>query len=406
MFPNIRWQVQTARLSNLFLCLILSTATQAATIETHRAALALQYVSVRGQIPPQMVLNVDYHPYPKGTSFRTFVASEPVITPEAVVSRYLSVAKDPAGNLASILPLYSPSEDTTKVIDNYEQDRKFLESYKDVTLLRRYDIGQKCYLLASYITPDNQVFATGIYVVRRLQNRYVLTLHSLFGGGIIEELIYEVEWNFDNLGEQWNTAPRPRFKYVLNLPIPDDPSQIHPVSVSFNGEIHDLLIDSHTVAADKLTQFLKKAVETYRHGTRAEWLSLWTHTDVVEWWDNPQRESPAQYGSERARFNSASFSLVFTMNFGPTAAAFFQDGISNGSPLQFLVVWKDPTTGYRLTGGEALKSGQLTLDDNIQHLFQSAAFQDYVKKLLPKHFSAGSASKNIRAGSSKRDLRD
>jgi hypothetical protein len=197
------------------------------------------------------------------------------------------------------------------------------------------------------------------------------------------------------LGGNWNKAPRPEYKYSLRLPspFPKDPPDVHPLLVYFNGTPSRISLDEQWAPTDKIGQFFKRVVQTYRTGSREEWLALWT-PKAREFWSGNSQALKDTYQMERQQFSGEHVQWIFTIDFGSSAAVFFINKSDKTNQdkkdkepvfIHHLVIWKGEGE-YRLTQGETLRSGQQTFIGNLHSFFDAQPFQDAVRSIVEKAF--------------------
>ena len=310
--------------------------------------------------------------------------------PEVVLAQYLQILQQPDPDLKKAMNLHNSSDDIKRAAQDVSNDHDVLVTVRDVKFNRRYDIGNYTFISALYEEPDGKLLPSAFYAVHKSQVGYRVTLQGIDPLEPSVGLFFYNDYNLYNLGLLWNRAPQPIYKYSFNFPSPfpsDDP-HLHPLTIFFNGRPSDIPINPQAGTPGPISTFVKQVVQTYRTGTRQQWLNLWTSEDVKETWGKPDgaysNSSGALtgYSQERSRFNGANVALVFTIDFGPNAVVFLADESKPSAPLSYLLLWKGSSQQYHLTIGVTLKSGEDTFSGNISDLFTSSPFKDYVKSIV------------------------
>lgn len=324
-----------------------------------------------------------------------FLGDEFKGTPEGAFARYWDFLSQPNSDVEKAIRLFSPVDlQDSKIRDDVrrqvELDQKNARKLRDVKLAQRYDVGFYTFLATTFVNQEGKSLTVGTVFLHKENNSYRLTKQV----GQTVNLDYLVGWNIINLGNQWNDAPRPDYKYSLRLPspFPSDPNDAHPVTVFFNGIPSHIALHEQWKPNDELGQFFKRVVQIYRDGTEQEFFDLWL-PDAAKFWKNSLDSKTSNYRFERRTFKSKQNHWLFTIDFGPNVAVFFADegprpSYESDKPISIdhLVVWKGKNGSYKLTQGEELPSGEETFSGNIDSFLGSQPFQDSLRSIVKKAY--------------------
>ena len=356
-----------------------------APVKTTATDLALEYVDPSGQVPPQLMMCTDHYAYPPNTSVRKFLAQPADASPEATLARYIQTLQQPSLDTRKANAFRNLSEDKSNVDIAWYGT---LEGIRDVKLINRYDIGMYTFIEAEYEDTAGKLYPpSAFYGIRHLSTGYRITLRGIDPLDEAVGLFFLPDWDFYTFGQHWNDAPKPKYQYSFNMPGPfpaNDPA-FHPFTLFFNGQPSHLLIDSQTTPTGPISAFVKRAVQTYRTGTRSQWLALWTQPDIQEDWNFSKANTLGDYKQERTRFNGVKLYQVFTIDFGPNAVVFFADAANPSAPLSHLFLWKGASPNYHLTQGVSLKSGLKTFEGSLGPFFDAPIFQANLKSIITKY---------------------
>lgn len=371
----------------LILALVCSSPNGQAAITTKPQDFALYYVGRsenEKKVPPQMSLRVNFHTYVGAPSFRSFLEGNDS-TPETPLARYIKTVQE-AKSLAQAkgLEFYADTEAAESVKNRLQADFNILQGKTDIKFLRRYDIGDLSLIMAAYVTPDGKQrpFALRSWALRRVEQNYHLTTYSAAATQSLEMiLISTIEYGNNFLKSDWNAVPKPEYKYRLRLlsSLPTDTSD-PPLEVLFNGQTYNFPLNGLVKSKEPIVDYAAKVVQTYRTGSKEEWLGLWLPEDIEQSWKDEAKGASSAYQVERHRFDRRQIYLSFVIDFGPNAVVFLEDRTHETSSFDYFVFWKQGDT-YKLTQGVSLPSKQSTFRNNFRWLFDSDQFQAYLRTI-------------------------
>lgn len=383
-------------------------------IEVKPTDFPMQIAYPMGKEKSQLKVTIDYAKYPPGTTEANFSTLDRQV-PESLLAEYTRILRSNKNNLTGFTNLYLPNE-RQEIEKDYERLRQeWHETVKGIKFLHRFNIGRLVYISYEFDfiekTKDSGGFSlSGAEIIlTNMEEGYFIGPTTINLGPPIDRRSFP--WLLKG-GIAWNLPKEvlsDNYKYTLTIPGPleNDPPSLHPMKASFNGTICKTLIDEKTGPEDKITEFIKKVVLTYRHGSDEEWLSLWPK-DEAEWWRQwakAQKETLGEhvyhfetYGMERNRFDKKVF-LLYKIDFGPSVLVHYQNGeeierdnkgeITN---IKTLIFWKSADGKYRLTSGTSPNpdSYEDRFSYNIKAFFESELFLNFLmKQLQPQQSNVG-----------------
>lgn len=357
---------------------------RAEVLDAATAEFPLYYLGKGSSKQPQLKMRVDYLRYSGKPSFRRFLQLKDRSSPERVFADYVQGLVSGSIDFSTFATFYSPEEDKEALKRSYQEQRKWSTVMRDVKFRDRYDIGGLSYLSCwfDYREPESLSFALPgwTFVLRRTDKGAYLSTIWPFAPSPVGALI-----SLHQLNEDAGLSPSVsgEFKYSLRIPseaVGDPPDQ-RPLTVSFNGQLYDLPIGEDTVCKDALCRFVKSVINVYRSGSRQDWFSLWTPEDASEW-ESDLEEDPYVYGSEKSHFDRTQPRLVLAIDFGPNVAVFLKDDAAKQGAVELFMLVRSSKGTYELTRGIERKGGEWTFDPNVQALFESKIFQDFVRSLV------------------------